>query len=378
MSDLLDGEAMTDRIRLGIVGAAGRGMGYRIPATEDERVTVQAVCDIVREGAERAREAFDAEEAYTDFHAMLWEAPLDAVLIATPVEHHVAQSVAALKRDLDVLCEVPAGRTVEECRELVEAVDRSSGTFMLAENDVFRREWMLVAELVADGRFGDVYYARSERVTNGKDHIEEALWRRTWRVERNGVTYPTHNLGPVGRWFPDDRIERVACAGSGHHHLDPRGDSYDQEDTVVMLGKTENDCLLVHRQDILSERPAAGYRFELQGTKGCFESAAHPEDTHRISLAGRNGDDHEWEPLEEYADSHLPECWRDIPDVARETGRDGGDYLVFEGFIDALVSGSEPPIDVHEGLDMTLPGLVSQRSIDRDGEWVRVPDSREW
>lgn len=45
------------------------------------------------------------------------------------------------------------------------------------------------------------------------------------------------------------------------------------------------------------------------------------------------------------------------------------DELATEAFIDALVSGSPPPIDVHEGLGMTLPGLVSELSIDRDGEW---------
>jgi hypothetical protein len=29
-------------------------------------------------------------------------------------------------------------------------------------------------------------------------------------------------------------------------------------------------------------------------------------------------------------------------------------------------------------MDMTLPGLVSQRSILQDGAWLEVPDSREW
>ena len=29
-------------------------------------------------------------------------------------------------------------------------------------------------------------------------------------------------------------------------------------------------------------------------------------------------------------------------------------------------------------MDMTLPGLVSQESIRRDGEWLTVPDSRTW
>lgn len=27
---------------------------------------------------------------------------------------------------------------------------------------------------------------------------------------------------------------------------------------------------------------------------------------------------------------------------------------------------------------MTLPGLVSQQSIDQDGQWLSVPDSRAW
>jgi len=29
-------------------------------------------------------------------------------------------------------------------------------------------------------------------------------------------------------------------------------------------------------------------------------------------------------------------------------------------------------------MDMTLPGLVSQQSIQQDGRWLPVPDSREW
>ena len=40
--------------------------------------------------------------------------------------------------------------------------------------------------------------------------------------------------------------------------------------------------------------------------------------------------------------------------------------------------GSEPPIGVHEAMDMTLPGLMSQQSIREGGRWLDVPDSREW
>jgi predicted dehydrogenase len=245
---------------------------------------------------------------------------------------------------------------------------------MLAENDVFRPSWTLIAELVADGRFDDVYYCRGERISRDTDKMEQTPWRRTWRGGRNGVTYPTHTFGPVLRWFPDERIDRLSCAGSGHHYVDPRGDEYEQEDTVVVLAKTDRDHLIVHRQDIISDRPAVPYRFELQGTAGCFESAAHPGDEHRIALSGETDG---WVPLETF-ESALPKRWQERTERERQTGRDGGDYLLFEAFIDAIVADEPAPIDVIEGVEMTLPGLLSERSIAADGEWVDVPDPRSW
>lgn len=366
---------MDEPIKLGIVGVCGRGGDYQIPTSIDDRVTVEAVCDVSPDGLAAAERSFDATASFVDFHRMLWEASLDAVIIATPKEYHLAQCVAALERGLAVLCEVPATRSIEEAKELVRVVEKTGQPFMMAENDCYRKEWMLIAELIDDGVFGEPYYIRSERLMCSPEHIEEALWRRTWRAGRNGVTYPTHNLGPVLQWFSDDRIERVSCAGSGHHYTDSRDKQYEQEDTVVMLAETERDRLIVHRQDILSNRPTVPYRFELQGTGGCFESAAWDGGDHRVWLPDIAED---WVTLDTFEDDYLPQRWRDLPEDAEQTGRNGGDYLVFQAFIDALVAQENPPIDVHAALDMTLPGIISERSIENAGAWLDVPDSRDW
>jgi hypothetical protein len=47
-------------------------------------------------------------------------------------------------------------------------------------------------------------------------------------------------------------------------------------------------------------------------------------------------------------------------------------------FVDAVQGRKPPTVGIHEALDMTLPGLVSQESIRRGGEWLEVPDSRLW
>ena len=52
--------------------------------------------------------------------------------------------------------------------------------------------------------------------------------------------------------------------------------------------------------------------------------------------------------------------------------------MLFRSFVDAILQGEAPPIGIHEAMDMTLPGLVSQRSIVEGGRWLPVPDSRDW
>jgi hypothetical protein len=47
-------------------------------------------------------------------------------------------------------------------------------------------------------------------------------------------------------------------------------------------------------------------------------------------------------------------------------------------FLQAIVNDTEPPIGIHQALDMSNPGLISQQSIAQGGVWVEVPDSREW
>ena len=47
-------------------------------------------------------------------------------------------------------------------------------------------------------------------------------------------------------------------------------------------------------------------------------------------------------------------------------------------FIQSINGEIDCPIGIHEAMDMTLPGLISQQSIVQDGAWLDVPDSRSW
>ena len=101
-------------------------------------------------------------------------------------------------------------------------------------------------------------------------------------------------------------------------------------------------------------------------------SSAAPWARSRSASAG------EWQPLENFAEEFLPERLKNPPAEALRAGHGGGDYWEIQDFLAAILEGSEPPIGIHDSMDMTLPGLASQMSIAQGGAWVEVPDSRDW
>jgi predicted dehydrogenase len=236
----------------------------------------------------------------------------------------------------------------------------------------------IVRELVRRGEFGTPYYGEGEYIHELKAHNERTPWRRTWQTGIKGVTYGTHSLGPLLQWMPGDRVARVCCAGSGHHYTDPRGDTYQNDDSTVMLCQMVSGGLLKVRVDMLSDRPHAMTNYQLQGTDGCYESARGPGQTPRVWLRSRDPEAKTWCDLEEVADEFLPEMWRTHADAAAKAGHGGGDFFEILDFIEAVRGTAPPPIGIHEAMDMTLPGLVSQASIAEAGRWIEVPDSRTW
>ena len=367
-----------EKLSLGIVGACGRGgrlmerLGEAFPG-----VRIHAVCDTNAEGLAEAKKSLSAAESYTSFEDMIGKSEIDALLMGTPMNFHAPHACEALKRGIHVLSEVPAGVNVEECKDLVLACRDSKATYMMAENYIFQKPNVLVGALARAGLFGTPYYAEGEYLHELKELNEKTVWRRKWQTGINGVTYGTHSLGPILQWFEGQRVVSVSCAGSGHHYKDPRGDLYENEDSCVMLCKMSGGGLAKVRVDMLSDRPHAMTNYQLQGTDGCYESARSGEDKNRIWLRSQSAEP-EWSELETLAEEHLPEWYREAAEEAAKAGHGGGDYYELREFLKAISDGGAPIVGIHEAMDMTLPGLMSQSSIIEEGRWMPVPNSRDW
>jgi hypothetical protein len=144
-----------------------------------------------------------------------------------------------------------------------------------------------------------------------------------------------------------------------------------------MLCKMRSGGLVKIRVDMLSDRPHSMGNFQLQGTDGCYESARAPGEKDRIWLRSRS-EGAAWMDLDDLTGEFMPDMWRTYGERAARAGHGGGDLLEVVEFVDAVRFGREPEIGMHEAMDMTLPGLVSQQSIAENGRWIDVPDSRDW
>jgi GFO/IDH/MocA oxidoreductase family protein/glycosyl hydrolase family 109 len=280
-------------IHIGLVGAAGRGGDFRA-AFEANGARIHAVCDLREDALAASAERLGASERYTDYAEMLDRSDLDAVVLGTPQHLHVQQAVPALLRGLHVLSEVPAGVSLEECRRLVHACQAARGLYMMAENYTYTRRNVLVRELARRGLFGTVYYAEGEYLHELKGLAEQTTWRRRWQLGIEGITYPTHSLGPLLQWMPGDRVVRVCCEASDHRYTDPRGEAY-QRSSPVLLGKTAQGALIKIRVDLTSNRPHAmtNYQsmcsksswsgFGLAGGQSPHHNVNHRQTDHRLT-----------------------------------------------------------------------------------------------
>ncbi|MCJ8331913.1 MAG: Gfo/Idh/MocA family oxidoreductase [Lentisphaeria bacterium] len=365
-------------LNLGIVGACGRGAGFKLACEAAQDVTVHAVCDLNEESLAKAKENLGAKETYTDYEEMIAKSDLQGVIIATPMPFHVPQAIIALDAGVSVLTEVPAATSVDQCKELVASEKASSASFMMAENYTYMRPNVIVREMVKRGEFGTPYFAEGEYIHELKGLNEVTKWRRKWQTGINGITYGTHSLGPILQWMPGDRVVSVTCAGSGHHYTDPRGDKYENEDSCTMLCKMASGGQVKIRVDMISDRPHSMTNYQLQGTDAAYESARAAGEKNRIWLRSRSDNANEWQDLADYEDEFLPDFWKEEMEKGEKAGHGGGDYFEILDFIAAVRGEREPDIGIHETMDMTLPGLISQASIEQNSQWLDVPDSRLW
>ena len=354
--------------RVGIVGLS-RGKGFASVFSAHPRVEVAALCDINERTLAETGQAFGLSDRQlsTRFEDFL-NAPMDIVMIATPIAFHAQQSIDSMRAGRHVLCEQTAAYTLEDCERVVNTVKQTGMTYMMAENYCyyyFIREWK---QLIDEGKLGGIFYAEAEYI---HEIVRLLADRRAgklfWRHERPPIWYCAHCLGPL-LTLMDDRVVRATGAHSGFHRFPDHTSSPGFLDMEVGLFQTQKGAVIKILRSQTAVRPHMVY-YSLYGTKGCLENTRSGGWTGDSSLLYVEGET----PDQQFESMTASTADPDAPEEAKQGGHGTSEYYLIRDFLDALDAGTRPPIDAMRSMDFTVPGIIAHEAAMSGGKWMEVP-----
>jgi len=147
---------MADRLNWGIVATGGIARAFARGVAHSKTGRVVAVGSRTRESAEKFAGEFGVPRAHGSYEALLADAEVGAVYIATPHPQHVEWIVRAAAAGKHVLCEKPLALTRADAATAVAAC-RAAGV-VLMEAFMYRchPQTAKIVELVRNGAIGRV------------------------------------------------------------------------------------------------------------------------------------------------------------------------------------------------------------------------------
>jgi predicted dehydrogenase len=145
-------------IRLGVIGAGLVWMRRHQPmlATMTDAFAPVAFCDVREERRTAIAQEFPEAHVLSDYHRLLAQDEVEAVLVLTPIALNAPVSLAALRAGKHVIMEKPIARSVAEGRELITTARQAGRLLCVTEQMAYRHAEDVLAETIAAGEIGDL------------------------------------------------------------------------------------------------------------------------------------------------------------------------------------------------------------------------------
>jgi predicted dehydrogenase len=164
------------------LGAAVIGYGYWGPnlarnLLESSSFKLLHICDQDQERREMARRRYPAVSTPATSDAVMSDARVDAVFIATPTVSHYPLAMRALARGKNVFIEKPIASTSEEARRLTQEARDRGLVLMVDHTFVYTPAVRRIRKLIDDGDLGELLYYDSTRINLGLfQHDVDVIW----------------------------------------------------------------------------------------------------------------------------------------------------------------------------------------------------------
>ena len=323
---------------------------------------------------------FKTTNTTKNFRDLLTMKNVDAIGVFTPAPLHVWMATEAMKAGKHVVSAVPAGMSLAELEQLRDCQRETGMTYMMAETSYFRPTAIQARRMARRGEFGTIFYSEAEYHHEGLIPLMyEENGLPTWRHGLPPMLYPTHSTGIVIP-ITGERLTEVTCIGWGDDHEVLQTNEYENpfwgENALfktsgghssrisvswhIAVPGSERGQVFGDRGSYIFGRPDGTPDLVYKITKGrdvVIDANGYPE-----------GEVRRW-------DADPPEYWEALPEALRHASGHGGSHVhIVNEFVNAVIEGRTPAVDVLEALAYTAPGIVAHQSALKGGETMKVPD----
>ncbi|HEX5168816.1 MAG TPA: Gfo/Idh/MocA family oxidoreductase [Cyclobacteriaceae bacterium] len=236
--------APSNRINIGAIGTGRISRGHDMPGVwKYDYAQIIGVCDLDSKRADEAKilvdqfysvrngRPYDGTKTYNDYHELLQNKDIDAVLISTPDHWHALIGTDACRAKKHIYMQKPASLTIAEGRMMSDIIGSSGVKFQIGSQQRSTEQFRYAAELVRNGRIGKLkkVYVGLPGDPSGDEEPEmpvpENLNYDMWLGSTPQVYYTEKRVHPQQGydrpgWLRCEQFGAGMITGWGAHHID--------------------------------------------------------------------------------------------------------------------------------------------------------------
>ena len=333
-------------LKIGIIGAGRIGKVHSESITYHVKdAVVAAIADpFMSDETKTWAEGLGIPSISKDYHDIINDPAIDAVLICSSTDTHADISIEAIKAGKHVFCEKPISQDLAKIKEVMEALKGSNVKFQVGFNRRFDHNFEAVRAAVADGKIGDVHIVKITSRDPDSPPVEYV------RVSGGMFLDMTIHDFDMVRYLSGSDVEEIYANGTCL--VNPAIKDEGDIDTAIITMKLTNGALAVIDN---SRKADYGYdqRAEVFGSKGQVAVTNDAGSTAVLSTsAGVTGE----KPLYFFLERYMASFSKEV-----------------SLFVQACINDTEVPVDINDGLQPVLIAKAAKKSLD-EGRPVKLSE----
>ena len=255
------------KINLGIIGMGYIGKTHLLNCLRLENAAPVAVADVSKKALSNAKE-LGVPNTYANYHELLQNSDVDAVIIALPTHLHAECAEAAAESHKHILLEKPIARNTLEGQQILSAAQKNNIKLMIGHPDRFVDDNQVLKNRIENGELGEIQVAYATNIGSGPflhrqggdAPVPVPEW--WWKKELTGggalIDLGSHKINLL-HWFFGDVVD-VKCYMGYRYKLE-------MEDHALCTLRWASGLVAVVNVGWFSQQSVD--RLDVYGTVGC-------------------------------------------------------------------------------------------------------------